>query len=54
MGRVRGDNSEASVCDTSSAPVYLCKRPIFRVTSYGRGRGLAQAVLQSNILSQAR
>ena len=54
LGRVRGDSGEASVCDTTSAPVYLCKRPIFRVTSYGRGRGLAQAVLQANILSQAR
>lgn len=55
LGRAQGENSDAvGVCRTSSAPRYLCERPTFRITSYGRGRGLAQVVLQANILSQAR
>ena len=53
LGLAKGESSEVrGVCNTSSAPVYLCARPMFRVTSYGRGRGVAQAVLQSNIISQ--
>ena len=53
LGNAKGESSEVQgVCNTSSAPRYLCERPMFRVTSYGRGRGLAQAVLQSNIISQ--
>lgn len=31
---------------------YNCNRPMFRVTSFGRGRGQAQVVLQANIISQ--
>lgn len=55
LGRAKGESAEVQgVCNTTSAPRYLCERPIFRVTSYGRGRGLAQAVLQANILSQPR
>ena len=53
LGNAKGESSEVrGVCNTSSAPTYLCERPMFRVTSYGRGRGVAQAVLQSNIISQ--
>ena len=53
LGTAKGESSAAvGVCNTSSAPVYLCQRPMFRVTSYGRGRGVAQVVLQSNIISQ--
>lgn len=55
LGRAQGESSEVhGVCNTTSAPRYLCERPIFRVTSYGRGRGLARVVLQSNIISQSR
>ena len=55
LGNAKGESSEVrGVCNTSSAPTYLCERPMFRVTSYGRGRGVAQAVLQSNIISQPR
>lgn len=53
LGLAKGESSEVrGVCNTSSAPRYLCERPAFRVTSYGRGRGVAQVVLQSNIISQ--
>jgi Tfp pilus assembly protein PilX len=53
LGNAKGETSEVrGVCNTSSAPRYLCERPMFRVTSYGRGRGVAQVVLQSNIISQ--
>lgn len=53
LGTAKGESDEVQgVCNTSSAPIYLCERPMFRVTSYGRGRGVAQVVLQSNILSQ--
>ena len=55
LGKARGESSEVQgVCNTTSAPRYLCERPMFRVTSWGRGRGVAQVVLQSNILSQPR
>ena len=55
LGKAKGESSEVQgVCNTTSAPRYLCERPMFRVTSYGRGRGVAQAVLQANILSQPR
>ncbi len=55
LGNAKGESSEVrGVCSTSSAPRYLCERPMFRVTSYGRGRGVAQVVLQSNIISQPR
>jgi len=53
LGKAKGESNEAQgVCNTTSAPRYLCERPMFRVTSYGRGRGVAQAVLQANVLSQ--
>ena len=53
LGKAKGETAEVQgVCNTTSAPRYLCERPLFRVTSYGRGNGVAQAVLQSNILSQ--
>ena len=55
LGKARGESAEVqAVCNTTSAPRYLCERPMFRVTSYGRGEGVAQAILQSNILSQPR
>lgn len=55
LGKAPGESSEVrGLCNTSSAPRYQCERPAFRVTSYGRGRGVAQVVLQSNIISQAR
>ena len=55
LGNAKGESSEVrGVCNTSSAPRYLCERPLFRVTSYGRGRGVAQVVLQTNIISQPR
>ena len=55
LGLAKGESSEVQgVCNTSSAPIYLCARPMFRVTSYGRGRGVAQVVLQSNIISQPK
>ena len=53
LGTAKGESAETQgVCNTTSAPRYLCERPMFRVTSYGRGRGLAQVVLQANVLSQ--
>ena len=53
LGVTKGESSEVlGVCNTTSAPKYMCERPMFRVTSYGRGRGLAQVALQSVILSQ--
>ena len=53
LGLAKGESAEVQgVCNTSSAPIYLCARPMFRVTSYGRGRGVAQVVLLSNIISQ--
>lgn len=53
LGKAPGESAEVrGLCNTSSAPRYQCERPAFRVTSYGRGRGVAQAVLQSNIISQ--
>lgn len=53
LGKTKGESAEVQgVCNTTSAPRYLCERPMFRVTSYGRGRGLAQVMLQANILSQ--
>lgn len=53
LGKAKGESAEVQgVCNTSSAPRYLCERPMFRITAYGRGRGLAQVVLQANILSQ--
>lgn len=53
LGKAKGESAEVQgVCNTTSAPRYLCERPMFRITSYGRGRGLAQVVLQANILSQ--
>lgn len=55
LGTAKGESSEvAGVCNTTSAPRYLCERPLFRITAYGRGRGLAQVMLQSNILSQPK
>lgn len=55
LGKAKGESSEVQgVCNTTAAPRYLCERPMFRVTSYGRGRGVAQVMLQSNILSQPR
>ena len=55
LGKAKGESAEVQgVCNTTSAPRYLCERPMFRVTSYGRGQGVAQAILQSNILSQPR
>lgn len=53
LGRGIGESKDVQgVCTSSNAPEYMCKRPMFRVTSYGRGRGLAQVVLQANIISQ--
>ena len=53
LGVAKGESNEVQgVCNTSSAPIYLCARPMFRVTSYGRGRGVAQVVLLSNVISQ--
>lgn len=53
LGKAKGETAEVQgVCNTSSAPRYMCERPMFRVTSWGRGQGLAQVVLQSNIISQ--
>ena len=53
LGVGKGESKDVQqVCNTTSAPAYLCRRPMFRITSYGRGRGLAQVVLQANIISQ--
>ena len=53
LGKAPGESPEVrGLCNTSSAPRYQCERPAFRVTAYGRGRGLAQVVLQTNIISQ--
>ena len=59
LGRAKAEAEPVlGVCNTFAANdpkiPYFCSRPIFRVTSYGRGRGLAQTVLQANILSQPR
>lgn len=53
LGKAKGESSEVQgVCNTTSAPRYLCERPIFRVSAYGRGRGVARVMLQANIISQ--
>jgi type IV pilus assembly protein PilX len=53
LGRGIGESKDVQgVCVSTNAPEYMCKRPMFRVTSFGRGRGLAQVVLQANIISQ--
>ncbi|ODU50150.1 MAG: hypothetical protein ABS98_08920 [Lysobacteraceae bacterium SCN 69-48] len=53
LGRGIGESKDVQgVCTSSNAPEYMCKRPMFRVTSFGRGRGQAQVVLQANIISQ--
>ncbi len=55
LGKAKGESSEvAGVCNTTSAPRYLCERPLFRITAYGRGRGLAQVMLQANVISQPK
>ena len=54
LGLAKGESNEVISCDNTASVVSVCKRPMFRVTSYGRGRGMAQAVLQSNILSQSQ
>lgn len=54
LGVAKAESAETrAVCMTTAAPRWMCERPLFRVTSYGRGRGLAQVVLQANIVSQA-
>lgn len=54
LGLGKGESNEVQqVCNTTAAPAYLCKRPMFRVTSFGRGRGVAQVVLQANVISQS-
>jgi type IV pilus assembly protein PilX len=53
LGRGIGESKDVQgVCVSTNAPEYMCKRPMFRVTSFGRGRGLAQVVLQAIIISQ--
>lgn len=53
LGAGKGESKDVQqVCNTTAAPAYLCRRPMFRVTSYGRGRGVAQVALQANIISQ--
>ena len=53
LGTGKGESKDVQqVCNTTAAPAYLCKRPMFRVTSYGRGRGMGRVVLQANIISQ--
>lgn len=53
LGRGIGESKDViGVCSSTNAPEYMCKRPMFRVTSFGRGRGQAQVVLQANIISQ--
>lgn len=53
LGRGIGESKDVQgVCISTNAPEYMCKRPMFRVTSFGRGRGLAQVVLQATIISQ--
>lgn len=53
LGRGIGESKDVQgVCISTNAPEYMCKRPMFRITSFGRGRGLAQVVLQANIISQ--
>ena len=53
LGVGKGESKDVQqVCNTTAAPAYLCKRPMFRVTSYGRGRGMGRVVLQANIISQ--
>lgn len=55
LGVGKGESKDVTgVCNSTSAPAYLCRRPMFRVTSYGRGLGVAQVVLQANIISQPR
>ena len=54
LGLAKGESNEVISCDNTALVVSVCRRPIFRVTSYGRGRGVAQAVLQSNIISQSQ
>ena len=54
LGVAKAESAETrAVCMTTAAPRWMCERPLFRVTSYGRGRGVAQVVLQANIVSQA-
>ena len=53
LGTGKGESKDVQqVCNSTAAPAYLCRRPMFRVTSYGRGRGMGRVVLQANIISQ--
>ena len=55
LGKAQGASEETrGACETSNVPRYQCERPMFRVTSYGRGRGVSTVVLQANVVSQAR
>ena len=53
LGTGKGESKDVQqVCNSTAAPAYLCRRPMFRVTSFGRGRGMGRVVLQANIISQ--
>lgn len=58
LGLGIGESKDVAACGSLSeaeqAKNYNCRRPMFRVTSFGRGRGLAQVVLQANIVSQVQ
>ena len=55
LGVGKGESKDVQqVCNSTNPPAYVCKRPMFRVTSHGRGRGMARVVLQANIISQAQ
>lgn len=52
LGTGKGSNV-LGLCETSPAKDgYQCQRPMFRVTSYGRGKGVAQVVLQAMIVNR--
>jgi len=53
LGTGKGESKDVQqVCNSTAAPAYVCRRPMFRVTSFGRGRGMGRVVLQANIISQ--
>lgn len=52
LGTGKGSTVQG-LCETTAAiGNYQCQRPMFRVTAIGRGPGMAQVVLQANVVSR--
>ena len=52
LGTGKGSTLQG-VCETTAAiSNYQCQRPMFRITARGRSAGLAEVVLQANVVSR--